>query len=375
MPHDHTEPRILHRLRYAVDWQFIRGSSMVSIGITVGRIIGFAFSFLLARTLTVDDFGFVQYTITLAKLIAIGTIPFSQQVIAWFISRYQKDDDQLQSAIINSTLMLLGLFAITIVVSLPILIALERLSLAVYVIFAGLTAFFTYEGLSRGFFASGKLLTVYLGSNILQLIAVAAVISVMGPASATPALLIYGLSYFLPIIVLEAIKPFRLVFNVRRINQSMLRDMLKFAAPVWGSHILFTLTIAADILLLERYWDEATIGVYALTKTIVMAFSFFPQGLTLILMPRTRPRTMSALCFWQTAHPKQAPMMMTPMRRWRPSFSGGAMANQKRWCTVASVRSSKVMTGASSSGLSRRLLCTLKGMSSWGWGTAYSRQS
>jgi O-antigen/teichoic acid export membrane protein len=62
--------------------------------------------------------------------------------------------------------------------------------------------------------------------------------------------------------------------------------MLRFAAPVWGSHALYTLSFALDVLLLERFWDEATVGVYALTKTIVMGFSFVPQGITVMLMPR-----------------------------------------------------------------------------------------
>ena len=55
-------------LLQSMDWRFIRGSSLISIGIAAARIVGFAFSFLLARALTTDDFGFVQYALTLANV-------------------------------------------------------------------------------------------------------------------------------------------------------------------------------------------------------------------------------------------------------------------------------------------------------------------
>lgn len=271
-----------------LDWQFIRGSSMTTLGIAVARVLGFAFSFLVARAFTTADAGLVQYTITLATLVAICTIPFAEQVMPWFISRYRehKDPTRLPAVMSSGWLILAAIFVGTLVVSVPILAVAGRLHVTVLVIFSGLTLFNVYAGVSRGFLDPGRLLAAFLGSNLLQLIAVIVALQIWGAATTMPVLLIYGLSYVIPIAVLQYAAPLPLHFRRQNVRRADVRDMLRFAAPLWGSHTLFTISFALDILLLERFHGESAVGVYALTKTIVLGFSFVPQGITMILMPR-----------------------------------------------------------------------------------------
>jgi O-antigen/teichoic acid export membrane protein len=108
----------------------------------------------------------------------------------------------------------------------------------------------------------------------------------LGTQSTLPALIIYGLSYVLPIALLQRIDPFPVAMRLRAVSAAVIRELLRFAAPVWVSHAFFTLSAAIDVLLLERFWGEEAVGVYALTRTIVMGFTFFPQGLTMLLMPK-----------------------------------------------------------------------------------------
>jgi O-antigen/teichoic acid export membrane protein len=276
----------LHSALRRVDWQFFKGSAMTTLGIVVARVLGFIYSFLIARAFSTEDFGTVQYTITLATLAALATVPFAEQVLPWFISRHRADRERLEEILRHAWLVLLALYGLTILVALPLLNAIGRSPGVVLVIVTGVTLFNVYLGLARGFLAPGRLLLAYLGSNGLQLVAVLVALRMLGTVSTTPVLLIYGLSYLLPIALLELAWPFPIALGRWRVQRAMLGDMLRFAVPVWGSHALYTLSFAFDVLLLERFWGEAVVGVYALTKTIVMGFSFVPQGITVMLMPR-----------------------------------------------------------------------------------------
>lgn len=268
------------------DWQFLRGSSLVTLGLTAARVLGFAFSFLLARAFSAEEFGAVQYTITLATLVAIGTVPFAEQVMPWFISRRRAAPAELTAALSSGMLIMLALYAGSLLLAIPALALAGRLHITVLVVFTGVTLFNLYAGLGRGFMAPGRLLAVYLGSNLLQLIATLVALWALGAEAATPVLMIYGLSYLLPIALLQLLRPFPVALARGAVRRETVGEMLRFAAPVWASHALYTLSFALDILLLERFWGEATVGVYGLTKTIVMGFSFVPQGITMLLMPR-----------------------------------------------------------------------------------------
>jgi len=98
--------------------------------------------------------------------------------------------------------VLLGMIAISILIAVPILVLTDRFQIGVLVIFLGSTLFYSYYGLARGFMASKRLLAAYLGSNLVQIIAIIVVYQFGSTDSPTPALLIYGLSYLLPVIVL-----------------------------------------------------------------------------------------------------------------------------------------------------------------------------
>ena len=259
---------------------------MMSMGIALARILGFIFSFILARAFTPEDFGFTQYVITLANVVAIGTMPFGQHVMAWFISTYKSDHEKLDLFVSNSWFIMLVLFLGTFVIGIPILAATNNLTIGVLVIFVGFTFFYTYFGIARGFLASKRLLASYLGSNIVQMIAVVLAIMILGDDAVTPALLIYGLSYFLPIILLQVIKPLPIKFQLRKPDFQVVKRLLKFSTPVWISHASYMLYLSLDIILVETFWDNATVGVYALTKTMTATFSFIPWGITMLLMPK-----------------------------------------------------------------------------------------
>jgi O-antigen/teichoic acid export membrane protein len=270
----------------ADDAQFVTSSTVLTVGIALARILGFGFSMILTRKLTQADFGFVQYCIILAGIVAVATQPFSQHVLARFISQYKGDQAQLARFLNTAGVLVLALVGFTLLIAIPLLGAMERLNIGVLTVFIGSTAFYLYYGAARGFIASYRLLAAYLGSNLVQIIAIFLLYVVFDANTPVPALLIYGLSYFLPLIVLQVFYPLPFNFRFALPSFAEVRDLARFSVPFWLSHMAYMLHAAIDVLLLESFWGTATVGAYALTKTLTMLFNFIAMGITTVLMPK-----------------------------------------------------------------------------------------
>jgi|GEM_PF-1013272 len=271
----------------SLDWNFIRGSSFNSLGIAIARVLGFAFSFVVARALnSTEDYGYVVYVITLAGVVAVLTQPFGQHVMAYLIGKNHKDEDQRNAAMDNAWTVMIGLMFVTLLVGVPVLMALQRFSIELMVVFIGITCFYTYYGISSGFLASGRLLAAYLGSNLVQILLIVLVVMILEQnETPVPALIIYGLAYFLPMALLIAFAPLPVRFRLGR-DWQRIRQIVSFSVPIWLSHILYIAYFSTDILMLEAFSDNSAVGVYGLTKTLSSAFHFIPGGITLVLMPK-----------------------------------------------------------------------------------------
>jgi O-antigen/teichoic acid export membrane protein len=268
------------------DWSFLRSSTLMSLGLAAARLLGFLFWLVLARMFEKSDTGHVRYIITLGELLAIGTIPFSQHVLAWFISRYRSDEAYLRRVMGTAWQVLLVLTGATLLAATVVLLALDRFDASILVVFLGVTLFYAYYGLARGHLAQGRLLAAYVGSNLIQIIAVGIAVVTLGTQSTTPILLIYGTSYLLPILLLQARHPLPLHVSWGPPDREVGGALLSFAGPIWISHTLYACFMAIDILLLEYFVDKAAVGVYAVTRTVASLLGLIPWAIDIMLMPR-----------------------------------------------------------------------------------------
>jgi O-antigen/teichoic acid export membrane protein len=267
------------------DWLFIRMSSLNSLGIAIARVLGFAFSFVIARAYDADQYGYVVYTLMLASVISMAAQPFGQHVMAYTIGKYRRDPDQLDQVMDNAWSVWVGLILLTLVLAVPLLLVFQRFSWSVLVVFIGTAVFYMYYGVSSGFISSSRLLAVYLSSNVLQILLVGLVVFVIHVDSVTPAILIYGLSYFPPLLVVTRLAPLPLRFRLRW-DSPKIRQILRLSFPIWLSHLLYLGYSASDVLLLGYFAGNREVGIYGLTKTISSVFVFFPTGIRLFLMPQ-----------------------------------------------------------------------------------------
>ncbi len=268
------------------EWSFIKGSILISAGLVVARVLGFAFSLVLARVFNPADYGFVQYYIALAGVLAIATQPFVQHTLARYIGKYREDEEALHRIVTNSWVILALLTCLTMLVVVPVLSITGKFNIGVIVIFLCSSLFYAYWGISRGFQAPGKLITAYLGSNLMQILAVLLFFKVFHVHSTQVALLIYGLSYLIPLAALEILFPFPARFGVKYIEEKMSRALINFSIPIWLSHGGYVLYSTLDVLMLQYFSGNTVLGVYTLTRTLTMVFSFIPEGVSTLLMPR-----------------------------------------------------------------------------------------
>lgn len=277
----------LRRQASGFDTRLLTSTTVLTIGIALARLFGFGFSLILARRLTPENYGFIQYSITLGGVLAIGTMPFMQHVMARFIGKYKAESEETLAAYMNTIWwMLMGIVTLTILLSVPVLALSGRLHLGVMVVFLGMTLFYSYYGLARGHMASYRLMAAYLGSNVVQIIAIFVVYYLLDSQTVMPALLIYGLSYLVPIVLLQIFAPLPLHWKLVLPPRAKLVELVRFSVPLWLSHISYTLYAGIDVLLLERFSGNAAVGAYALSKTLSMLLTFVPFGLNTVLMPK-----------------------------------------------------------------------------------------
>lgn len=268
------------------DWSLVKGSTLISVGTALARVLGLAFSLVLAAVFTSGDYGQVRYSIAVASIVSIITMPFGQHVISRFVSKYRSDSSKLNAILTNGLFILPCLFLLTLLITIPVLLAMEKFNIGILAIFLGETLFYAYWGLTSGFLEPRRLTVAYLSSNIIQIILVFALIKILNLHSTTLALLIYGLSYLLPLTVLMVWWPLPGKVGRQFIDRKVIKEMLFFSVPIWISHACYTFSITFDLLFLERLGNASQLGAYSLAKTLASLFIIVPSGISTLLMPK-----------------------------------------------------------------------------------------
>lgn len=267
-------------------WKFFKSSAAITVGLAVARLLGMAFSLVLARFLSPDIYGEVQYSISLAGICAILTQPFGQHIFAKLIGSYRSDQQAFDRYMPQAWTFLLMLFISSFLLSLPLLIGLDRLNIGVVAVFVGLTVFYTYYGIARGYIDNPRLLAAYLGSNTVQIIVTLAAYALLRADSAMPALVIYGTSYFLPLFLLQIFRPFPLKVQIARPDWGTLREIARLSAPIFVAHAGYMAYMATDLLFLERLVSGTELGVYALARNLAAVFILVPMGVNTMILPQ-----------------------------------------------------------------------------------------
>ncbi|MCL4251403.1 MAG: oligosaccharide flippase family protein [Anaerolineae bacterium] len=270
----------------STEGSFIKNSAIVAVGFTLARALGIGFSFALAGAIHPDVYGYIQYSISLALIVGIVTMPVAQHLLARQISVHAEDQQKSEEIASNFYVMMVGLFILTLLVVVPIFILTGTFNLGALLIFFGVTVFYSYYGMARGFVFSVRLAMVFVASNAIQLILILFIYHVLKLQSGLPALAVYGLSYLAPVGVLLAFYPFPVGFRRRHVSWPRMKEMLRASIPLWISQAGYAFSTFIDFFLLQQLLNNAAVGLYAFTRQVCIIFDFLPMGLYTVLMPK-----------------------------------------------------------------------------------------
>jgi O-antigen/teichoic acid export membrane protein len=269
-----------------LDVSFFKGSVAISIGTILGRGFGFLGSLLLARFFNPADYGVIQYAISLAMIIASGVQPLGQHVIARYVGMSQDRSEELQEFLSNIWFIIAVIFSITIFIAIPLLLITKNFNVGILAIFFSVSAFYIYLGLARGNLALGRYIIADAGSSVAKVVMILALIWALDMKSTVLAMFIHGISFIIPLILLQIIQPFKITFDKNLISKPVTKGILKFSLPIWLSHASYMFYNVVPLLFLEHYADDTAVGIFSLAASLSMIFSFLSMGFSTILMPK-----------------------------------------------------------------------------------------
>lgn len=277
--------KLRNRLR-APGGQFVRSSLLLTVGYAIARVFGLMFGLLLGRVLHTEDYGYIQYSILLAGIIGIGVQPLVQHTLARYISQ-NRDNQAGLNETTSTILSSVGVLTIlTLVITLIIFALTGSFNLGALVIFGGVSLYYTYVGLARGFEDATRLSLVFIASNVVQFVAIVVVYYVLNSRDTLPALLIYGLSYVGPVFYLLVRHPLPVNVSARHVRWARSGPWVRFTLPIWASHTMFALGASVDVFLLAQIAGQGVAGAYAFNRTLCIVFDFLPSALGTLIMPR-----------------------------------------------------------------------------------------
>lgn len=250
------------------------------------RLLSFGFYLLAARVLAPQGFGVVQYTITVAML-AFGGL----QVLATALMRELgavRGDQVGRDEVLGSGLALAGgVWAVTsvlCVVAQDLGLAKTASALGLLVVLAGTAAFQLYYAISRGLGDPGRQAASYGGASLAQLLMFGVLVMVTHPTP-TGALLIFGLSSFIPVLLYEWKRPV-LRIKALRVRRTVLRRLWLLAAPLLIAQVCYVVWNSLDQLWVQGALGTYQVGLYSSAKNLTVGLLIVPSGIAGVLLPR-----------------------------------------------------------------------------------------
>jgi len=269
-----------------LDWSLFKDSAILTFGMVLARGLGLLVTMLEARLFEPADFGILQYAISVAGIIAIGVQPFGQHVLSRYVGMLRDKPAQLHEYLSNIWGSMGVIFCVSLALAIPILVYIGDFNLGALAMFRGTCVYYAYYGLARGYLASGRLVSVDVGNNILQIILILCLIQLLNIRSTLLAMFLQGFACFIPIILLQYFWPLPNAFDRKLLNREAAKSIFKFSLPIWVSHASYILYGTIAILFLKYYTDTTTVGIFSLATTLSIALAFFPNALATFLMPK-----------------------------------------------------------------------------------------
>ncbi|MEM3374581.1 MAG: oligosaccharide flippase family protein [Candidatus Woesearchaeota archaeon] len=249
----------------------IKKTTYLTISNILIRLSSVLFFIILARSLSVSNYGSFRYLLTLSMMIGLFFTGIPTALTKYLSEK--KDHSY------TSTSLFLMSF-IFIILLIPSLFYDYRLSLFLFALLVD--AF--YLGFIRGLLNYIKLAGFKLLENIIQLIILIVSYILLKEINFDFAVIFYSFSGILSLIIFEIIKP---EIKLTKIDKQKIKQIITYTIPVTLGSIGWTLMFGINSIFIKMFHDTEQLGYFSVGTTIVQVFTFLPEAITTILMPKT----------------------------------------------------------------------------------------
>jgi lipopolysaccharide exporter len=257
----------------------VKQTIILSASNVATRFMGMVFYIILARSLSVSDYGLFRYLLTIASMYAILFIGIPT-ALTKFLGDKDSSPDRKTEYLSNS--LFLSIFAFVILTAVVYLFASYKIALLLF-IFAYMVDQY-YIGFARGILDYLKLNGFKLLENVLQLSILIGAYLIYKEISFNISVIFYCLSGILSVAVFEIIRPNHKV--KLKVSIIRIKEIVRYAGPVTFGAVGWTLLFGISSVYIENFYGTEQIGYFSVGLTLMQIFSFFPDAIFTILMPK-----------------------------------------------------------------------------------------
>lgn len=265
-----------------MDKKILKASGIVGIGTIISQILGFLFFTILARYYSQSDYGFINYTISVAALAAtIVTAGYPSSLVRFIAKHKGKQEvvNEYFSSIITINAGLLFLVIIGVIV-------IYGFDIGILSIVIGYSVVYIYLGMIRGFIHYTKIALFNILRNLLKIVALIILSYILYIKSPISIILLYAFGGWIVILILELLYPTKIRYSTNFISRKKIIECTKFSIPIMISTYAYSLLTYSPIIALKYFVnDYSIIGIFATAMTLTMVFGFIPLALITITMP------------------------------------------------------------------------------------------
>jgi O-antigen/teichoic acid export membrane protein len=252
----------------------------MAVSNVLAKVLNTIFFIILARTLSVADYGNLRYLLSLALLFAIGFSGFPVSVTR-HISVSKASKTRVDA--IASTSLAISLAILSIEIVLAAIFFSDKLVLIVLLI--GIFADNFYYGIIRGFLDYPKLYFYRLIGNFFEIVFVIGIV-LFWHNTVFVAALIYSGTFLVAMWIMEIQSKTAVTLRTRYANLATLKSILYYAIPVTLGSIAYEFMLNVDSVLIKQFVDVTSVAYYGTAKTLTQIFAFLPMAVSTVILPK-----------------------------------------------------------------------------------------
>lgn len=270
------------QIKQIIEKDFFKSALIVGIGRIMATGLTVVFLIIVARLLTVEDYGYTRFALSMGALGAFVITSGFPTALTRYLGKVRGDKD-LQDSYFSNTFVVIILLLIA---SLLVLYILNKLDLGILIVIIGITVSTTYLGVITGVILPKRIAIFSIGHSSVKIAVVILLFMVIGNLKSIEVLAVYCVAPIIMLSILELFKPTKVRFKKNSLSGDVMKELSIFALPVILGAVGGTILTSIDIILIESFLGLREVGIYSVAKTLTVVFTFVPQAFTTILMPK-----------------------------------------------------------------------------------------